>query len=65
MGQKSNGYLDIRAEHPEVTGSCFDCALTLPDKTTKFLIDCGLFQENQYNSKIRVFLLSHMNTILF
>lgn len=55
MGQKSNGYLDIRAEHPEVTGSCFDCALTLPDKTTKFLIDCGLFQENQYNSKNKSF----------
>ena len=50
MGNKIKLYLDIMACHPEVTGSCFLAVLKLPNReTVKFVIDCGLFQEREYN----------------
>lgn len=56
MGSKLKMYVDIMACHPEVTGSCFLCILKLPNReTTKFVVDCGLFQEekhNQYNESL-------------
>ena len=51
MGNKIKLYLDIMACHPEVTGSCFLAVLKLPNReTVKFVIDCGLFQEKEYDS---------------
>lgn len=51
MGNKAKMYLDIMACHPEVTGSCFLGVLKLPNReTAKFVIDCGLFQEKEYDS---------------
>lgn len=51
MGNKFKMYLDVMACHPEVTGSCFLCVLKLPDRQTiKFLVDCGLFQEEKYSN---------------
>lgn len=51
MSSKSRFYLDIMALHPEVTGSCFLCVLKLPNGVTeKFMVDCGLFQEQDYNT---------------
>ena len=50
MGNKARMYLDIMACHPEVTGSCFLCVLKLPNReTVKFVVDCGLFQEKDYD----------------
>lgn len=50
MGNKARMYLDIMACHPEVTGSCFLCVLKLPNReTVKFVVDCGLFQEKEYD----------------
>ena len=50
MGNKLKMYVDIMACHPEVTGSCFLCVVKLPDRETlKFVVDCGLFQEDKYN----------------
>lgn len=51
MGNKAKMYLDIMACHPEVTGSCFLCVLKLPNReSVKFIVDCGLFQEKEYDS---------------
>lgn len=51
MGNKARMYLDIMACHPEVTGSCFLCVLKLPNRETlKFVVDCGLFQEKDYDA---------------
>lgn len=51
MGNKAKMYLDIMACHPEITGSCFLGVLKLPNReTVKFVIDCGLFQEKDYDS---------------
>ncbi len=46
-------YVDISANHPEVTGSCILCVVHYVDeynekKTIKFAVDCGLFQEEKY-----------------
>lgn len=50
MGNKARMYVDIMALNPEVTGSCFLCILKLPDKNcVKFIVDCGLFQEEKYD----------------
>lgn len=50
MGNKARMYVDIMALNPEVTGSCFLCVLKLPDKEcVKFIVDCGLFQEEKYD----------------
>ena len=51
MGNKTKMYLDVMACHPEVTGSCFLCVLKLPNRESiKFVIDCGIFQEKEYDS---------------
>ena len=51
MGNKIKLYLDIMACHPEVTGIWFSTVLKLPNReTVKFVIDCGLFQEKEYDS---------------
>jgi len=48
---KADMYLDMIALHKEVTGSCILCKVRLPNRETlKFIVDCGLFQEEKYNS---------------
>jgi len=49
MGKKEHFYADIMAAHPEVTGSSNLVIVKFPDgTTTKFLVDCGLFQEKDH-----------------
>ena len=49
-GTRTKFYADIMAVHPEVTGSCNLVVVKYPDGgTTKFMVDCGLFQEKDYN----------------
>ena len=49
MGQKDRFYADIMALQPEVTGSCNLIIVKYPNGTsTKFIVDCGLFQEREY-----------------
>ncbi len=46
---KTNMYADIISLHNEVTGSCIICTVRFPNKKKiKFLVDCGLFQEENY-----------------
>lgn len=46
---KANMYVDIVSLHNEVTGSCNICTVRFPDaKKVKFIVDCGLFQEEKY-----------------
>ena len=50
MGMKENMFVDIMATQPEVTGSCNLLIVKYPDKTTtRFIVDCGLFQEKDYS----------------
>lgn len=51
MGSKERGpYVDIMALHPEVTGSCNLVIAKYPNGgTTKFIVDCGMFQEREYS----------------
>lgn len=51
MGRKERFYVDIMAVNPEVTGSCKPNVVTLPNPNLpkiRFLVDCGLFQEKDY-----------------
>jgi RNA-metabolizing metallo-beta-lactamase len=49
MGSKERFYVDIMAVHPEVTGSCNLVVVKYPnDETCRFIVDCGLFQEKEY-----------------
>ena len=49
-GTRSKFYADIMACHPEVTGSCTLVVVKFPDGTnSKFVVDCGLFQEREYS----------------
>ena len=49
MGSKERFYCDIMNIHPEVTGSCHLLVIKYPNgETTKFVVDCGLFQEAEY-----------------
>ena len=49
MRRKDPFHVDIMALNPEVTGSCYLMAVKFPDKTaTNFIVDCGLFQEEEY-----------------
>lgn len=49
---KADMYVDIVALHEEVTGSCMICTVRLPDqKRLKFIVDCGLFQEEKYQKE--------------
>ena len=46
---KERFYVDIMSAHPEVTGSCNLVIVKYPDGiTTRFIVDCGLFQEREY-----------------
>lgn len=50
MGTRTRFYVDIMAASSEVTGSCNLFTVTFPDKRReKFLVDCGLFQEVDYD----------------
>jgi metallo-beta-lactamase family protein len=50
MGTKSKFHVDIMCLNEEVTGSCHLCVVKFPDgATVKFIVDCGLFQEEQYS----------------
>lgn len=49
MASKERFYVDIMAISPEVTGSCNLVIAKLPNgETVQFVVDCGLFQEKQY-----------------
>lgn len=49
---KANMYVDIVAMHEEVTGSCNLCTVRFPNKEqVKFIVDCGLFQEEKYQKE--------------
>ena len=49
MGTKCRSYVDIKALHPEVSGSCFHLTIRLPDRAiVQGVIDCGIFQEKNY-----------------
>lgn len=51
MGNRLKMYLDIMACHSEVTGSCFLCIVRFPNREKiHFVVDCGLFQEEDYLS---------------
>lgn len=46
---KTKMYADIISLHNEVTGSCIICTVRFPNKEKiRFLVDCGLFQEEKY-----------------
>lgn len=50
MGSKSDFYFRIEGCHPGVTGSCNWIEVTIPNKKSpKFIVDCGLFQEKEYD----------------
>ena len=50
MGEKNRFYVDIMALHPEVTGSCNLVIVKFPNgETIRFIVDCGLFQEQLYD----------------
>lgn len=50
MGSREHFYADIMAVSPEVTGSCNLVIAKLPNKeTVRFVVDCGLFQEREYD----------------
>ena len=47
---KAQMYLDVLALHKEVTGSCILCTVRFPNgEKVKFIVDCGLFQEEKYH----------------
>ena len=49
MGKKERFYADVMAMHPEVTGSCNLVIAKFPNnETIRFVVDCGLFQEKEY-----------------
>ena len=49
MGTKERFYVDIMAAQQEVTGSCILFVVKLPnDETVRFIVDCGIFQEEEY-----------------
>lgn len=44
-----NFYAEITSASPEVSGSCITVSVHYPDNTsTSFIVDCGSFQERQY-----------------
>lgn len=49
MGRAERFYADIMAVHPGVTGSCNLVIVKMPnEETIRFVVDCGLFQEKNY-----------------
>ena len=62
MGSKVRFYCDIMGVHPEVTGSCNLVVVKLPNgETIKFVVDCGLFQEKDYEELNRTLPFSPEN----
>ncbi len=62
MGAKERFYVDVMAVHPEVTGSCNLVIVKYPDGTdTRFIVDCGLFQEREYSKYNDVFPFTEEN----
>lgn len=62
MGMKEPFYVDIMASQPEVTGSCNLVVVKYPDRsTTRFVVDCGLFQEKDYSEYNKRLLFSGEN----
>lgn len=50
MGKNCRFYVDLMAMHEEVTGSCNLVIVKFPDgETLRFVVDCGLFQEREYD----------------
>jgi len=50
MGNANRFYVDVKALHKEVTGSCILNIIKFPDGSTKkVLVDCGLFQETEFS----------------
>lgn len=50
MGSCCRFYADIMALHEEVTGSCNLVIVKFPNgKALRFVVDCGLFQEQKYD----------------
>ena len=50
MGNKSKFYANIEAMHDEVTGSCTLVSVSFPNgKILRFIVDCGLYQEKEYD----------------
>ena len=50
MGSNYRFYADVMAMQEEVTGSCNLVIVKFPDgETTRFVADCGLFQEEEYS----------------
>lgn len=51
MGIKSRFYVDVIALHPGVTGSNILCLVHFPyGPMVRFVVDCGLFQEQKYSN---------------
>lgn len=50
MSSRENFYAYVTALNPEVTGSCLPVCVRYPDERKSiFLVECGLFQEREYN----------------
>lgn len=66
-GDKNRVYVDIMALHNEVTGSCIFCVVKYKNgEMIKFAVDCGLFQEQEYDelNKTLPFKPEELNFIL-
>lgn len=62
MGSRERFYVDVMAVHPEVTGSCNLVIVKYPDgTTTRFIVDCGLFQEREYSKYNETFPFNGQN----
>lgn len=56
---KANMFVDCVPQHNEVTGSCIYCTVRFPNKEkVKFIVDCGLFQEERYQEENNRFIFS-------
>ena len=65
MAQKERFYADIMALHPEVTGSCNFVIVKFPNgEDIRFVVDCGLFQEKEYE-ELNAILPFHAENVEF
>lgn len=48
MVKQFRPYVDIMQAPSEVTGSFILCVVKLPTTTVKFVVDCGMYQEQEY-----------------
>lgn len=64
MGERCRFYVDVIAQHSEVTGSLLLLVIRLPgDKNViKGVIDCGIFQERKYEELNQKFNFNARNT---